>query len=81
MPEHVHLVLYPEDEDYSVSRILLGIKQSCARRVMIYCRQNDPAQLEQFSTGLQSKPHRFWQDGGGYDRNIIKRETLVRVID
>jgi putative transposase len=81
MPNHVHLLIYPSNETYSISKILLTIKQSVARRVLIQARKNDPSRLVQFRTGIGSKKYRFWQDGGGYDRNIIKRATLLKMID
>jgi len=37
--------------------------------------------LAKFETGLSSKKFRFWQDGGGYDRNITHRDTLIKMID
>jgi len=80
MPEHAHLLLYPQNDTCSIAEILQGIKQSCARRVMIHCRQNEPSFLQHFATGLISKPYRFWQDGGGYDRNIIDELTLNKSI-
>ncbi len=81
MPDHVHLLLYPECENYSMSAILLTIKQSVARRFLIHSRKHCPARLKQFATGETSKEYRFWQDGGGYDRNIANRGTLLKVID
>ncbi len=81
MPDHVHLLLYPERDDYSISTILLTIKQSVSRRALIDARKSEPFRLKQFETGLTSKKYRFWQDGGGYDRNITSRETLHKMID
>jgi putative transposase len=34
MPEHVHLLIWPGAEVYSISAILLSIKQSVARRAV-----------------------------------------------
>lgn len=81
MPDHVHLLIFPVKDDYSISRILLTIKQSVARRVLIRARRGNPALLERFKTGIKSKKYRFWQDGGGYDRNIINHATLLKTID
>jgi len=81
MPDHVHLLIYPDNSDYSISAILLSIKQSVARRVLIQARKHYPAILDKFKTGQSSKKYRFWQDGGGYDRNITNRNTLIKVID
>ena len=81
MPDHVHLLVYPAKDSYSISRILLTIKQSVARRVLIRKRKGNPVLLNQFRTGIMSKKYRFWQDGGGYDRNIINHATLLKTVD
>ncbi|MEW5994215.1 MAG: transposase [Candidatus Zixiibacteriota bacterium] len=81
MPDHVHLLLYPESEDYSMSSVLLTIKQSVARRVLIHVRKHRPALLKQFATGHRSKPYHFWQDGGGYDRNLTNRTAILKAVD
>lgn len=81
MPDHVHLLIYPENDDYSISAILLTIKQSAARRVLIHARRHDQERLERFAAGQKSRKYRFWQDGGGYDRNIKSRDSLLKSID
>jgi putative transposase len=48
---------------------------------LIRAKKGDPAALNQYRTGIRSKKYRFWQDGGGYDRNIINRVTLLKTID
>jgi putative transposase len=80
MPEHVHLLILPIREDYSISRILQSIKQPVARRAMAYLRRHDPDGLKQLATGQSHSPHRFWQDGGGYDRNVRSREELLNIV-
>jgi len=77
MPEHIHLLILPKEENYSISCILASIKQSVARRAMIFLRRYNPTGLSQLSTGQKHPPYRFWQDGGGYDRNLV-RERVVR---
>lgn len=81
MPEHVHLLIWPRQEVYSISAILKSIKQSVGRRAIRWLRQENPGGLAQLSTGQKDNPYRFWQDGGGYDRNIRKAETLRTVMD
>ena len=81
MPNHVHLLFSPDSNNYSISAILLSIKQSVARRVLIRARKYEPARLKEFETGQKSRKYRFWQDGGGYDRNIDNRLTLMKMID
>ena len=71
MPEHVHLVLLPRD-GVRISSVLTTMKQSVSRRAMHWLRENAPEFLEQM---VDKQPngnssHRFWQRGGGYDRNL-----------
>ncbi len=80
MPNHVHLVVYPKREDHSISRILLAIKQPVARRAIHYLRAHKPDGLRLLATGQQARPYRFWQKGGGYDRNITQVATLTETI-
>ncbi len=78
MPEHVHLLLWPNEADYSVSAILKSVKQSVSRRVVAHLRDHNPQGLRLLATGQPAKPHTFWQAGGGYDRNITEMATLER---
>ena len=81
MPEHVHLLICPKESEYSIARILQSIKQSSARRVLINSRQSASAILNAMATGQKHTPFRFWQDGGGFDRNIIKSSTLANIVN
>lgn len=76
MPEHVHLVIYPRRDDYSISRILQSIKQSVSRKAIAFLRTRGPRDLQRLATRQQRQPYQFWQKGGGYDRNITKVETV-----
>jgi len=77
MPDHVHLLINPMDERYSISDILKDIKADAARKAVKYLKENKPAGLSQLSTNQKYRKYRFWQKGGGYDRNIIKENTLT----
>ena len=81
MPNHVHLLIWPTRETYSISAILQSIKQSVARRIMIHLREHEPDWLKQLQTGQKHTPYRFWQDGGGYDRNVQFSATLRDMVD
>ncbi len=81
MPEHVHLLIQPELDENSISEILQSIKQSVARRTLAYARQNDPAMLACMTTGQKHTVYRFWQDGGGYDRNLFGPATIYSAIN
>jgi len=70
MPEHVHLLYFPLQEEYSVSDFLGCVKKSVARRAIGYVRRVNPLGLAQLATGQKRSPYRFWQAGGGYDRNV-----------
>ena len=71
MPEHMHVVLWPRGSA-RISAILKTIKQSVAQTALAWLEHNDPrflAQLEDVQpNGRRSS--RFWQRGGGYDRNL-----------
>ncbi len=77
MPNHVHLLLYPTRPEYDLGAILQSIKQSVSRKVIRDARESSCGELEQFRTGVKDRPYRFWQKGGGYDRNIVSK-TVVR---
>lgn len=83
MPEHVHLVIHPRGADYQISTILKAIKWPVARWALDYLRQADPGWLERLTDrqcGGKSTA-RFWQRGGGYDRNVRRYDTLAQMIE
>ena len=69
MPEHVHLLLQPELNQESVSKILMSLKRRVATRV-----------LGDWREAGRAVPERFWQAGGGYDRNIYSGDELAEKI-
>jgi putative transposase len=80
MPNHVHLIIHPRREHYSISQILRSLKQPVSRRAIDYLKKENPDRLRFLATGQHDEPYRFWQKGGGYDRNITKVETLLETI-
>jgi putative transposase len=80
MPEHIHLLIRPRNESYSISKILLSIKQPVSRRALLFLRKNNPNGLRLLATGQKHTPYRFWLDGGGYDRNVTINKTLIDVV-
>lgn len=82
MPEHVHLLIYPEDEHLQVGFIAGKIKEEVARRAIEFMKENSPEWLARITVreGKLTR-HRFWQAGGGYDRNVIDQSTLKSIID
>lgn len=77
MPDHVHLLIYPRRQGYSISEILKKIKTPVAVRAIGYLKNNNPSGLARLSTGQTYRAYRFWQKGGGYDRNINRIDTLL----
>lgn len=63
MPDHVHLLVHPLEEVYSMSLILKSIKQGVSNKAK---RQG------WIETDL-------WERGGGYDRNVSSRKVRQNV--
>jgi putative transposase len=77
MPEHIHLVLLPAEQT-TISEILYHLKKPMTTRVLAWLRKNDPSFLSHM---LDVQPngesyHRFWERGGGYDRNLRSVEDI-----
>ena len=71
MPEHVHIALHPH-KGTSIASILKTLKQSVSKRAIIWLKKNAPdylATIEDVQPNGKRR-HRFWQRGGGYDRNL-----------
>ena len=82
MPEHVHLLVFARREVYDISRVLTAIKWPVAQAALEYLRAKDSPWVEKL-TDRQPNGRvdtRFWQRGGGYDRNITKESTLSEAI-
>jgi putative transposase len=83
MPEHVHLLIHPTSPEYSISAILFSLKQPVSRRAVRFVRQHAPQFLARMR---DSQPNgkvafRFWQRGGGYDRNLWEARYIWETID
>jgi len=77
MPEHVHLLATPS-ADWPLSRSLLFIKLSVGQRVIRRWRQLEASILERITP--PDGPPRFWQKGGGFDRNVRDEAELAKEI-
>jgi len=83
MPEHVHLFLRPLSESAEIAAILQAIKQGVARKATNCLRANHPRWLQRLAVRRPTGrvEHRFWLQGGGYDRNIVTDKAARAVID
>ena len=83
MPEHVHLLVFPERDASTVSALLKAIKRPYSYRIKQLLIENRSTLVERLT--IQQRPgtmtFRFWQEGPGYDRNITDPKTLQSVID
>ncbi len=78
MPEHVHMMLAPTETDWPVAAILAAIKQPVAQKVLRRWRAIGAPVLERL---LDSRgAAHFWQEGGGFDRNVRDVEELGKEI-
>jgi putative transposase len=83
MPEHAHLLLWPTTSSYDVSDWLSSMKQSASKRALIYVRKHTPRFLSRMEDRQPNgtTQYRFWQRGGGYDRNIVEPATAFTEIE
>jgi putative transposase len=81
MPNHVHLLIFP-NTGQSISSILTAIKQPFSHRALNHMRNKRLNVYNKLMVKKGTKPiRRFWQTGGGYDRNIYKDETLIKTLE
>ena len=81
MPEHVHLLVKPPNTEYDISTFLYSVKQSVTRKALSY-RAVSMKPDAVWDTFLDIQPSgnvhfRFWQRGGGYDRNIWSQDEVI----
>jgi len=76
MPEHVHLLVWPVEREFEISKLLETVKTSVAKRAGNRWRQSNPAAIEASDGEFQ-----FWQSGPGYDRNLDNDGTIWAAID
>jgi putative transposase len=82
MPDHVHLLVNPGEAAGEMSRFLQAVKEPVARQAIAFLKANAPQWLARLTVREGDRVrHRFWQPGGGYDRNITSVETLRAMIE
>ena len=74
MPKHVHILLIPE-RGTEIPTILSAIKRPFARRTLAALRASSTACPP--GQAVAQSPPRFWQPGGGHDRNITERNYIA----
>tara|TARA_R110000737_G_scaffold2923_13_gene9593 strand:+ start:93512 stop:93880 length:369 start_codon:yes stop_codon:yes gene_type:complete len=74
MPEHIHILILPKLPDYPASKVAWYLKRNSAIKIIARWKELDAPILSKIRT--PDSKHRFWQPGGGYDRNIISGPEL-----
>jgi putative transposase len=83
MPEHMHIIVCPRQAGYEIRLIRTALKVPVQRKALRFLRRHAPDFLHRLCDRQPNgKVHyRFWQRGGGYDRNITDPSTLWTMIE
>lgn len=82
MPDHVHVLVNPGPCPERMSAFLRALKEPVARLAIRYLQAKSPLWLARVTVREGSRlRHRFWQPGGGYDRNIESHAALRAMIE
>jgi putative transposase len=84
MPEHVHLLVYPDNDNRSrIDELLYAIKRPFSFRVKKLLEEGADPLLHQLT--VRERPgkftFRFWQEGPGYDRNFTSPPAIDAAIN
>lgn len=79
MPEHFHLLLKPGTTTQPISQILRRLKAPFARVVIARWRSLNAPILNRIEG--EDGTIRFWQPGGGYDRNEYSDSEMLEKIN
>ncbi|MBI4719276.1 MAG: transposase [Planctomycetes bacterium] len=83
MPEHVHVLLCPRCAEYEMRTILAGLKRpvSKAARAHLFEVGARPW-LDRLTVRYPDRTvFRFWQPGGGFDRNVVEERSVPAILD
>jgi putative transposase len=77
MPEHVHLLVFPRNAASRIDELLKAIKRPFSYRIKQLLTEVQSSLLEKLT--VRQRPgveaFRFWQEGPGYDRNLLTIEA------
>ena len=78
MPEHVHLLVQPMDHAFRIDLLLKAIKAPFSSRIKKQLESINSPLLERLTVRERQGVFcfRFWQEGGGYDRNLRTRKAI-----
>lgn len=83
MPEHVHILLNPLRVHHDMAKILVALKRPVSDAARTHLEASGATQwLDRLTiTYPTRRVFRFWQPGGGFDRNIFREKSIPAIID
>ncbi len=83
MPQHVHLLMRPRLADYEMAVLLKALKRPVAWKAKQFLLATGNQEwLARLTVRKGSaRVFRFWEAGGGFDRNVTRVEDLRPVVD
>jgi putative transposase len=83
MPEHVHLIVQPCTANASTADLLRAIKRPSSYRIKQGLLERNPRIVEDLTVRQRAgvETFRFWQEGPGFDRNLIDPRAIEAAID
>ena len=83
MPEHVHILVQPTTPDVRIDLFLKAMKAPFSTRIRRLLEEVESPLLKTLTVrerpGVQR--FRFWQEGGGYDRNLRSVKAVEAAIE
>jgi putative transposase len=83
MPEHLHVLTCPVDEQPEFGKYLARIKQPFSKQIKEVLTGAHSQLLQQLT--VRERPGttccRFWQEGAGYDCNLFSRKATLHAIE
>ena len=83
MPEHVHLLVWPQNEVYSIAAFQHSFKRPFSLRIKNHLAALKSPLLKQLT--IPERPgkltFRFWQEGGGHDLNVRSEKYIWTKLD
>ena len=83
MPEHVHILIQPTTHDFRIDLFLKALKAPFSRRIKKRLEEAHDPLLSKLTIRERPGVHcfRFWQEGGGYDRNLRSEKAVQAAMD
>jgi putative transposase len=78
MPEHVHLLVWPQQAPYSMAAFQHAFKRPFSLRVKTHLQKLRSPLLDTLTIrgGPDKIVFRFWQEGGGHDLNVWSEKYI-----